>query len=136
MENVVATFTAVYPYFIPVTNGVGFAYEITLINQGTSSIAADAITIDVNFGTFGHPVQNSVFLASINGGAGQNAFALATPYTQAGATTRVKIGFAADTQEAVKALLPDKSLVLRLLTPAAYDDYVEPIERSIVVTAI
>jgi len=120
MDNVVATFTAVYPPFAAVTNDIGYAYEITLINQGESDI----------------PAQNSIFLYSINAGAAVNAFALAVPYNQPHFTTRVKIGFMPNVREQAKSLLAGQNLVLRMLTPAEYDDYSEPIENSITVTSI
>lgn len=135
MDNVVATFTAVYPVFVPVTNEIGYAYEITLLNQGTNDIVTDTFVIDINFGTFGHPFQNSVSLYAINGGVPENAFALAVPYNQTGFTTRVKIGFMPNIPEQSKPLLSGKSLVLRMLTPVAYYDYSAPIEQSITVTA-
>ena len=136
MDNVVATFTAVYPPFAAVTNDIGYAYEITLINQGESDIPVDTFTIDINFGSFGHPAQNSIFLYSINAGAAVNAFALAVPYNQPHFTTRVRIGFMPNVREQAKSLLAGQNLVLRMLTPAEYDDYSEPIENSITVTSI
>jgi hypothetical protein len=128
MENVVATFTTVHPDFAPVTADIGYAYEITVNNQSANPIVADSFFTDMNFGFFHHPAQNSVFVYSINAGAPENAFALATLYEQSGFTTP-------NIPDQVKLLLPGQALVLRLLTPSRYDDFVVQIENSIVITA-
>ncbi|TJZ70700.1 hypothetical protein [Chitiniphilus eburneus] len=134
MSTFSANFNQVSPYGIALTNDVGFPYEIIIKNQGPDAVAVDTLVVDINFGTYGHPARNSVFVRSLDDAAPDAAFAVAEPIVdQPSYTTRLTVGFTVNTPDQLKSLAVDGDLVLRLVTPSDYSGYLPAIENSIIV---
>lgn len=132
MSSLNATFTAVYPYDTSFTNDAGYVYEITVLNQSAGNVVIDEMVIDMGFGLFGHPAENSVIVQSVNGKRPNLVSAIArADGNTLDHTTQIRIGFPVNTAEQNKLLLADQDLVLRMTCPVAYGAFVEEIENSI-----
>ncbi|GLS05641.1 hypothetical protein GCM10007860_27980 [Chitiniphilus shinanonensis] len=134
MSTFSATFVQVSPYGIALTNNVGFPYEISITNEGPDAVAVDTLVVNINFGTFGHPVRNSVFVRTLDEAIPDTAFAVAEAMVnQPNFTMQLTVGFTVNTPDQLKSLPVDAHLVIRLASPDDYTGYLPAIENSIIV---
>jgi hypothetical protein len=120
MSDIGATFTAVYPYGIALSNDCGYLYEVTVRNNSAGSVIVDDMRIDLSFGPYGHP-QNSIFVYRMNDELPPDSSALALP--EGGTlqvTTQIRIGFTETTKADTRLLLPGNDLVLRMTCPYGF----------------
>ena len=133
-STITARFTFSVPYKIEANNDIGMPYDITLYNAGPDPIIADSFKVMFDLGEYGHPMENSAFVYTINNQLVPDAYAMAVPVSDEGYTTQIKIGYAANVPDEQKQLAVGEYMVVRFLSTEGYEDeYMVLIDASLVI---